>query len=157
MAGTPYSSAGVKVYISATLPSTDTQAGYEAVPWTEIDQVTSIGAHGKTYEMATYKVLAKEGTFKLKGGSDEGNIDLQMCRVGNDDPGQTLVKQALDSKLSYSLKVVHPNVKTVSGTVEYMKGKILSYPTSDMSDPNAIVMASVNIAIDGEIIEVAAV
>lgn len=151
-----YTSAGTKLYVSATAPATYNKAGFEALSWTEVGEITDLGDFGKQYNTVTFAPINSRKTFKRKGSYNEGAISIQAARVGG-DAGQTILLAGLDSDDSYSFKIAHNNIATTSGTVQYFGGQIMSYTTSGISGPDSIVMANINVEIDGSIVEVAPV
>lgn len=148
-----YTSAGAKLYISASQPATYNQAGFEALTWTEIGETTSYGEFGKTYNLVTFNPIGSRRTFKRKGSYNEGTMSVQAARVG-DDAGQAICVAGVDSDSNYSFKLTHNNIKTVSGTVQYFGAQIMSYTTSGFDGPDSIVMTTLNLEIDGTVVEV---
>jgi hypothetical protein len=114
--------AGTTLSISATIPETLDEAGYEStdIVWTPIGEVVSIGAHGRTYAPVTHMPLASRTVRKFKGSRDDGNIDVNLGR-DSDDAGQILAKAALDSDNDYSFRIAFP-----SGDMEYFQGKVMN-------------------------------
>jgi hypothetical protein len=103
--------AGAKVYIgtTATDPLTDT--------YTEIKEVTSIGAFGRTYSEVTHTPLATRGVQKFKGSYNDGSLELEMADDSS-DPGQALVQAALDDDFDHNIKVeANDDVAPASATV----------------------------------------
>lgn len=154
MASNVYTSAGTKLYISATLPATEDQAGYEALTWTEIGDLSDFGEYGRQYAEVTFNPIGDRKTYKSKGSYNDGNLTLQMARAPYADAGQAIVKTALDDDNNYSFKAAHNNIATTTGTVEYFPAKVMSYTTSGISGPDSNVMSSVGVSIDGAIVEV---
>jgi hypothetical protein len=103
--------AGTKVYIgtTASVGLTDT--------YTEIAEVTSISAYGKTFAEVTHIPLATRGVRKHKGSYNDGNLELEMA----DDPGdagQIALEAALDTDFDYNVKIEqNDEVAPVSATV----------------------------------------
>ena len=55
MASKAQTLAGSKVYISASLPATYDSAGFTALTYTEIGEISDIGTVGKEYTLVTHK------------------------------------------------------------------------------------------------------
>lgn len=142
-----FTSAGTKISISAALPATYTSAGFSALTWIEIGEVSDLGEFGRQYNMVTFNPLGSRKTVKRKGSYNDGTITAQMARVPS-DAGQTILTEALDSDNSYSVKVVLQN-----GTTFYFTAQIASY-TTNVGSVDQITSASVSIEIDDDIIEV---
>ena len=62
-----HSSAGSTVAICATAPATYNEAGYDALVWTLIGEVTDIGDFGREYAKIEHKPVATRATQKLIG------------------------------------------------------------------------------------------
>lgn len=106
--------AGTKVSISAALPATYDQAGFDALTFTEIGEVTTApSSGGKTFEDVSYVTLADRATKHLKGTSDQAEQTLEV-QVEREDGGQVIVKASLDSDNEYAMKVEYNN-----GEIDY--------------------------------------
>lgn len=115
------SSAGTSIGISATAPATFNVAGYSALSFTNIGEVTDLGEFGREYNLITHNPLATRGTVKLKGSFNEGSISLQLG-LDTDDAGQILAKAASVSDEDYSFKVT-----TQNGDDYYFQAKVMSF------------------------------
>lgn len=148
MAGSKaFTSAGTTLSISAAAPATYTAAGFSALTWTEIGEVSDLGEFGRQYNLVTFNTLGNRRTVKRKGSFNDGTIAAQMARAP-DDAGQTILTTAVDSDLSYSIKVVLQD-----GTIFYTTAQIMSY-TTNVGNVDQITSATVNLEIDNDIIEV---
>ena len=143
-----FTSAGTKLYISATAPATYNQAGFAALTFTEIGEIVNMGDFGRTYNIVNHVNLGSRKTVKLKGSYNEGNLDLQLARAPGNS-GQALIVTASTSDNSYSFKVVLQD-----GTIMYFSGQVASYSTN-VGSSDQIVGAKANIEINNDIIEVA--
>lgn len=142
-----FTSAGTTFSISATQPATYDAAGFNALTWTLVGEVTDMGEFGKKYNLVTHNPLGSRKTFKRKGSYDNGQMALQMARTPTDS-GQTLIRTALDSDDSYAFKTVLQD-----GTILYGQGQVMSY-TTNVGSTEQITAASVEFELDGDIIEV---
>ena len=114
--------AGTTVSISAVLPATYDQAGFAALTFTAIGEVTTApGSGGKTYEDVSYTTLADRATKHLKGTSDQAEQTLEIV-VDRADAGQALAVAALDSDNEYAMKVEYNN-----GEVDYANVLVTGY------------------------------
>src|SRR5258706_15975839 len=98
--------AGTLISISAAQPATFNVAGYAALSWTGIAEITDGGDHGREYAVVTHMPIASRGVQKFKGSFNEGSKSLQLA-LDNDDAGQVLAKAALLSDNDYSFKVAY--------------------------------------------------
>ena len=148
MAGSKaFTSAGTTLSISAAAPAAYTAAGFLALLWTEIGEVSDLGEFGRQYNLVTFNTLGNRRTVKRKGSFNDGTIAAQMARVP-DDAGQTILTTAVDSDSSYAIKVVLQD-----GTIFYTTAQIMSY-TTNVGNVDQITSATVNLEIDNDIIEV---
>jgi hypothetical protein len=118
------SSAGSTVAICAAKPATYNEAGYEALSWVVIGEVTDIGEFGREYAKIEHKPVATRAVQKLKGSYDEGQIQLQLGK-DIDDAGQVLLKTASESDDSYSTRVV-----TQDGSSYYFQALVFTNKTN---------------------------
>ena len=149
MASKAFTSAGTKLFISASAPATYNSTGFAALTWTEIGEVSEMGEFGRQYNLVTFNTLGDRRTVKRKGSYNDGTIACQMARVP-DDAGQTILTTAVNSDNSYSIKI-----QLQDGTVFYTSAQVMSY-TTNIGNVDQITSATVNLEIDNDIIEVAA-
>ena len=144
-----FTSAGSKLSISAAAPATYNAAGYAALIFTEIGEISDLGEFGRQYNLVTYNVLSQRRAIKRKGSYNDGTISAQMARVPS-DAGQAILVTAVNGDASYALKI-----ELQDGTMFYATAQIMSYTTS-IGNVDQITGATVNMEIDNDIIEVAA-
>lgn len=142
-------SAGSTLSISAAAPATYTQAGFTALTFTEVGELTNLGEFGREYALVTHNPVGDRRTIKRKGSFNEGSITLEMA-LDNDDAGQVLLKAAADSDTSYSFKV-----RTQNGDVYFFSAQTMSFRVS-VGTVDQITSATAMLEIDGDIIEVMA-
>lgn len=114
-------SAGTVLKISAGTPGTFNVAGYEALTWITVGEVTDLGEFGREYALVTHNPVGSRGTRKYKGSYNEGAMTLQLG-LDTDDAGQILAKAASLSDSDYSVSVT-----TQNGDVYYMQAKVMSW------------------------------
>lgn len=119
--------AGTKIGISKTLPTTYNKAGYAALAFADIGEVTNGGSHGRTYAVVTHNPIATRGTQKFKGSFNEGQKTIQLA-VDPEDPGQLVVKEALDDDADYAFCVTYQD-----GSIDYFLAKVMSWSKSTES------------------------
>ena len=115
------SSAGTTISLSAGIPATFNTAGYTALTWTAIGEVTDLGEFGREFNLITHNPIGSRGTVKLKGSFNEGSITMQMG-LDTDDAGQILAKAASLSDKDYSFKII-----TQNGDDYYFQAKVMSF------------------------------
>lgn len=140
---------GTVVSVSAAAPATFDKAGYEALSFSEVTGVASIGEFGPSYEILNHVDLKDGITQKAHGALNYGDPALQY-RVIEADAGQGIIETALTTRATISVKI-----ERASGVVEYVQALVTSAPTSEASS-SAIYMKSSNLALKSSIIEVAA-
>lgn len=124
--------AGTTIELSAGVPATYDQAGFAALTFTALGEVTSApGSGGKTFEDVSYTTLADRATKHLKGTSDQAEQTLEVVD-DRDDAGQVLAKAALDSDNEYAMKVTYNN-----GEIDYAQVLVTGYEGSG-GDANTI-------------------
>lgn len=129
---------GTRIYISATLPATYTQAGYEALTFSEIAEITDINEFGKQWDKVEHTPLATAGKQKYKSFFDEGNLTLPLAR-SESDAGQILALAAMNAtNQAYSFKIAFQG-----GAVVYFSGQVFGF-----TDGNVNTMRGGNITIE---------
>jgi len=118
------SSAGSTLGISAGTPATFNEAGYEALTFTIIGEITDMGEFGREFNLVTHNPVGSRGTVKLKGSFNEGQMTLQLG-LDTDDAGQILAKAASLSDADYSF-----DVETQNGDHYYFQAKAMSFKVS---------------------------
>lgn len=115
------SSAGTTIHLSAGIPATFNAAGYTALTFTAIGEVTDLGEFGREYNLITHNPIGSRGTVKLKGSFNEGSITMQLG-LDTDDAGQILAKTASQSDDDYSFKIT-----TQNGDDYFFQAKVMSF------------------------------
>lgn len=115
------SSAGTTIHLSAGIPATFNVAGYTALTFTAIGEVTDLGEFGREYNLITHNPIGSRGTVKLKGSFNEGSITMQLG-LDTDDAGQILAKTASQSDADYSFKIT-----TQNGDDYFFQAKVMSF------------------------------
>jgi hypothetical protein len=114
-------SAGSTIAISASQPATYDQAGYEALSFTTIGEVTDLGEFGRDYALVTHNPIATRGTVKRKGSYNPGTMDVKLG-LDNDDAGQILAKAASLSDNDHSIRVTLQD-----GSDYYFQAQVMSF------------------------------
>lgn len=132
-------STGVQYYLSAALPTTNNKVGYDALPWTEVSEVSSISAYGATQTEVNFTALADGILKKFKGSTNYGSITIEMG-YDSSDAGQILMDSGAggaNNLTVYSHKVVYPD-----GTVDAFQGYVFGYDKNPGAIDNVITSSS---------------
>lgn len=100
--------AGTLIYIGAAAPATYDKAGYEAVVWTAIGEVTDItGEIGAMHTTPTYSKLGSRGIVKRLGQYDNGN-PVVSYKYYPADSGQEDILAVVGVNTPNAIKIVVP-------------------------------------------------
>lgn len=142
--------AGTMLGISATAPTTDDEAGYSAITFTEVGQLEKIGAVGGSHKKVDFQPF-RGPAQKYKGGVDYGAIQPIMG-FDPDDAGQLLLAAA-DEEVSalFSFCVTYRD-----GAKRFFRGRVFGFP-ENIDGADTIVTASPTIEICTRIVKAAGV
>jgi hypothetical protein len=130
--------AGTLVSVSAGVPATYDAAGFGALTYTAVGEIsTAPGSGGTKFEDVSYTVLDVRATKHLKGTSDQEEEEMEVI-VTRSDAGQQLLKAALLSDNQYAFKVVYNN-----GEIDYFQALVTGF-AGQGGDSNTVRMATVN-------------
>lgn len=122
---TAKTSAGTTLGISASHPATFNEAGFEALSYTTIGEITSMdGDIGRVYNLVTHNPLATRATVKKKGSYNSGSMTIPLA-IDRDDAGQILAKTALNSDANYSFVIEEQD-----GSFLYFQGIVMAFPVN---------------------------
>ena len=112
-----------KLYISAALPATNNAAGFAALTWTEIGELTDIGSvKGRSYNTSTHAPSASAQQIEKKGSYKLGKADMVVGWDGS-DAGQVLVETAANSNTAiYSFKLLKQG-----GGIRYFTAQVMEF------------------------------
>ena len=137
---TTYTTAGSTIKVSAGVPATFDAAGYAALTYTPVGEVTNMGEFGRVYALVTHQPISSRGTQKKKGSYNEGTMALQMG-LDTDDAGQILMKAARNSDAAYAFKITDQK-----GDVYYFQGLVMDFKVG-LGGVDQITAATSNIEI----------
>lgn len=143
---------GTEYSVSAALPATYDEAGFDALTFTVVAEVISIPSVGPVFEQVDHKALDRRNVVKRKGSVDYGSTDLGLGWSPT-DAGQVLLIAGADGAnvdSVYSHKIAYP-----TGDVKYFTSQIFSY-TTEVADTDSIIGSTVSISLDNTIIDKAA-
>lgn len=134
------STATTTLKISAGVPATFDAAGYAALSYTAVGEITNFGEFGREFNLVTHNPIATRGTQKLKGSFNEGQLALQLG-LDTDDAGQILMKAAALSDSLYAFLIT-----TANGDKYYFQGLTMGFKVG-LNDVNSVSSATANIEI----------
>lgn len=142
--------AGATFSIGTKTPATDATS-YAADTYVEVGEIENLGEFGDQVSAATFTALADRRVRKFKGTYDAGDLAL-VIGFDSGDAGQTALNNALKDSGSedYNFKV-----ELDDGDIFYFAGKVMSRRIATGAADD-IVKANVSIAINTEVVEVAA-
>lgn len=133
-------SAGTSIGITASAPATFNVAGYDALTFTTIGEVTDISEFGREYSLVTHNPIGNRATVKKKGSFNEGSVTIQLG-LDTDDAGQILAKAAVTSDAPYYFKIT-----TQNGDIYYFPALVMSF-TVGVGNVDSITSATMQVEI----------
>lgn len=133
--------AGTTVSVKAGAPATYDAAGYGALAYTVVGELTDAGGTDAKNNIVASRVLAYAGNQKFYAGFDNGKLSLQM-RTDTDDAGQVIVKAAFVAGSKLAIKISLPN-----GDVSYCYALVESFNPS-YGDAEKIISSTATFDID---------
>lgn len=133
-------SAGSILKLSAGVPATFNQAGYQALTYTAVGEITDFGEFGREYNLVTHNPVGNRSTQKFKGAFNEGAMTLQLA-LDTADAGQTLCQAAVLSDNNYAVEVTIQD-----GTKYYFQVQVMSFKIG-VGDVNKITAATIQFEI----------
>lgn len=146
-------STGVKIYISTQLPATFDLAGYGALTWTEIKEVTNIVPPSPSYQVVTHEPLKTGIKQKNKGFVDYGDPTIDYA-LDTSDTGQQMLQSAASGatkNLEHSFKLTYPN-----GDIRYFSGRVFSSLEGGFS-ANSMVSGTSNVGVSRAVVKIPAI
>lgn len=142
--------AGSALAISAAAPATQDAAGYGALTFTDIGNISEIGGIGATYAKVDWQPL-KGAKEKLKGSADYGSLSPTVG-VDDTDAGQTLLRTAADNEtnLMYSFKATLQD-----GSKRFFQARVFGFQET-IGGADSVVTAQPSIEICKKVVKVAA-
>jgi len=134
--------------VSAATPETFDAAGYVALTWTEVGEVSEIPEYGATHAVVTFTPLKTGIDNKFHGALNYGSITIPLG-YDSADAGQILLLAALASREEISFRETRSN-----GSIRYVMGKVFSFTRGQ--SVGSVNMASCNIEFTRADVEVAA-
>lgn len=143
----PFTSAGTTVYISAGVPATIDSAGFSALTFTKISEVSDLSSIGPEIAIVEHVPIDSGIKLKLKTIKDNGTMSIKGARQTS-DAGQILLNNAVGVYAPYAIKVVLQN-----GTIIYAQVLVSSYKTV-IGTAGVVTTFESNLNVSGEIVVV---
>lgn len=140
--------AGTTLKISAGVPATQDGAGFAALSYTAVAEITDIGSLGKDYTLVTHNPIGDRKTYKFKGSYNNGSLSLKLAKAIT-DAGQVLLLAASNSDAYYSFQITTQDSRDM-----YFQGTVMSFMTQ-VGSVNSILGAEVKVEIVSDIFETA--
>ncbi|WP_312593989.1 InlB B-repeat-containing protein [Comamonas terrigena] len=141
--------AGSTLLVCPIVPNPYSAAGFRALDFTEVGEITDFGEFGREYNKVTHAPVKNRRAVKRKGSFDEGSVTLPMARDSS-DAGQKLLDAAALSDASYSYCI-----RLQDGTRFFFTAQCMSFKTN-LGGVDSITGKSAQLEIDNDILEVAA-
>jgi hypothetical protein len=152
---------GAKLWISSatTTTATDTQAEFEALSYTQVGKIVSMGQFGDTYQDVPFTPLENARTEHLKGTVDGGTMQLEVGFDASDTGQDALMTALADVNGLYAFQVQLGDGSSGSPsapTTQYFLGRVMAAPLN-IGSANTVPTRSVTISVNTAIIQVDAV
>ena len=139
-----FTTAGSTIGVVASTPATLDPAGFAALTYTLIGEVTDLGEFGVVYELVTHNPIATRRTVKRKGSKNKGSIPMVIGR-DRSDAGQVVLQAGADG---VNVDVVHSFAITLQNNdIIYFTGQIMSF-TDNLGSVNNITQIGCEVQID---------
>lgn len=134
---------GSVLKVSHAEPATFDVAGYEALTWLEIDDVTNIGAGGGSATVQSYVPLKTGITVKRAGAIEYQDRTFQLGRHLQTDTTHQLIKNGFDG--IYKGDVFSWAVHYPDGSKDFFTATIASF-TDEQLEANTFMFSSVTLS-----------
>lgn len=138
-------SVGTALAVSAVLPATSDEAGFDALTFTPVGKLQSIPDLDGTYDVVTADDLTLGEEYKEAGILRAGDGEFDVL-LDDEDAGQNALYGLRGQRAALEITLK-------SGTKFYRTAAILSMKPTGLS-PDSFVMAKVNLAFYGKTIRV---
>lgn len=139
-----FSSVGTIISVSAALPATQDQAGYEALTYIPISEASEIPEHGGEQALATHAPLATGYVEKRGGSIDPGEYTLPFA-LSDDDAGQAVLRAKSEGGITDEKRATFKELLPTGEAIYYI-GLCRSYKRN-IGNADAIAMGSVLVSI----------
>lgn len=114
--------ASATLYISASLPGSQTAGAFGGLPWTKIGEITDMpSVLGREYNTVSHSPVDSAQVTNKKGSYSLPNADF-VCAWDEADAGQIMVSAASTSNNIYSFKLVKQG-----GAIRYFTAQVSKF------------------------------
>lgn len=146
---------GSRLYMSGAIASTiDTEGEFAALTWTEIGLIENFGEFGRVFDLVTFQAVKDGRTYKLKGGFNDGSIQLTVAQDLSDDGQEALYDAATAAdQNNYGFRIDLNDAPSGSGGGSrfYFRGLPMSFRTQ-MGSVNSVVRAMATIEVNSDVL-----
>src|SRR5207253_2599935 len=115
--------AGSTLAVSAAAPATFDAAGYGALAWTNVGELTDLGNNlGRQYNTVTHSPIQSAQVIEKKASYKLGEIDM-ICAWDMADAGQDFLRAAADSQT----QVLSIRITKQSGDIRYFTAQVSKF------------------------------
>ena len=107
---------GSQIAVSAALPDTFTQAGYEALTFTDLPAIAEIPEQAAGYESVTFNKLQDDSTDSVRGIANLIDIELAVYDGQRDHAGYLALKAAFNATKGTDAERIALKVVNAAGT-----------------------------------------
>ena len=137
-------STGITFAVVASSPATFDAAGFGALTYTLVGEVTTIPQSGASFTVVNHEPVATGVTEKYKGFVDYGSVALDAA-LDTSDAGQVIMKAGADGaeqNTKHSFKLAYQD-----GSIEYWYGSIYTFQENP-AGANSMVTVNMQIELD---------
>jgi len=138
-----YTAAGSAIYISSTLPATVDEAGFNALTWVKIGEVSEIPEMGGDYSRITWTPIDSRIVETVKGSKSFGEMTLPYAySPAGDDAGQVIIATAVgqDQKYAFRVDIQDPALSTFCFTAQVFKNAMTPGSTESIVMRSAVLV-----------------
>jgi hypothetical protein len=115
--------AGSVLAVSTAAPATYDAAGYGALTYTAVGELTDLGSGlGRQYNTVTHSPIASSQVIEKKASYKLGSIDM-MCAWDMSDAGQDILRTAADSQT----QILSIKITKQSGDIRYFTAQVAKF------------------------------
>lgn len=138
--------AGSTIAVVAASPATIDTAGFGALAYTTVQEVTDLGSGlGRTFNTVKHAPIGTRGVYNKKGSYEYGTLDVMMAWDPN-DAGQTILRTALTVDTLVSVKITKQ-----SGAIRYFTAQVSVFDENFGTVDN-IVQAKVTFLLQSDVV-----
>ncbi|MGR3494083.1 hypothetical protein [Citreimonas sp.] len=153
-----FATAGAKIHIGGELAAKSADfaiADFDAVTFTEIKEVESLGSFGDTAQEVAFDSIDSKRTRRLKGTRSAGTMEI-VCGIDYADAGQLAAIAAEKTDKNYAFKVVFNDAPTGGTPSERYFIAQVGAASEQLDSANNVMKLNVSLWINSNIVRVAA-